>query len=217
MTHMTQLRPQQNAVTSLKKEGQVVCLSKSMEKSFLALKSHKAREAYVEAELVNGLAHQIRIIRQQRGLTQKQLAEKLGTTQTTVSRLEDPSYGRYSMRSLLALSKVFDVALFVRYMPFSKFMPATWDTRPEHFEAIGYEDEAFKIQFFAETKRKAYDVKVIPSMSVVNYITYKESKNISFNVMLDRMNLGVATDFIAFAFASGGEHTKKLEYKVIGE
>lgn len=194
-----------------------MCLSQSMEKSFLALKNHKAREAYVEAELVNGLAHQIRIIRQQRGLTQKELAKKLGTTQTTVSRLEDPSYGRYSMRSLLALSKVFDVALFVRYMPFSKFMPATWDTRPEHFVAIGYEEEASKVQFFTETKSKAYGVKVIPHMPLANYTTYKGKENTSFNVMLDRKSLGVAMDFIVSAIANDGMHTKKLEYKVIGE
>lgn len=127
-----------------------------MEKSFLQLKSHKARDAYIEAELVNGLAHQIRIIRQQRGWTQEHLAEKLGTTQGTVSRLEDPSYGRYTIRTLLALGKVFDVAFFVRYMPFSKFMQATWDTRPENFEAASYAEEVSSIQFFTETKTVAY-------------------------------------------------------------
>lgn len=144
-----------------------------MEKSFLALKSNKAREAYVEAELVNGLAHQIRIIRQQRGWTQKQLALKLGTTQTTVSRLEDPSYGRYTIRTLLSLGKVLDVALFVRYMPFSKFMPATWNTRPENFEAIGYEDELYSVQFFTETKSGTFSRQVIVDTSAVDYTIQK--------------------------------------------
>ena len=125
-----------------------------MEKSFRALNNPQAREAYVEAELINGLAHQIRIIRQQRGLTQKQLAEKMGTTQTTVSRLEDPSYGRYSMRSLLALSKVFDIALLIRFMAFSKFMPATWNTHPDQFKATSYENEASSVRFFTEDKKR---------------------------------------------------------------
>ena len=146
-----------------------MCLSKSMEKSFLALKNHKAREAYVEAELVNGLAHQIRIIRQQRGWTQKQLASKLGTTPSTISRLEDPSYGRYTIQTLLALGRVFDVAFFVRYMPFSKFMPATWDTRPENFKAATYEDEASSVQFFTETKSRSFFKPVIVDTVTVNY------------------------------------------------
>lgn len=141
-----------------------------MEKSFLALKSRKAREAYVEAELVNGLAHQIRIIRQQRGWTQKQLASLLGTTQTTISRLEDPSYGRYTIRTLLALGRVFDVAFFVRYMPFSKFMYATWDTRPENFEAVAYENEVSSIQFFTETKNGAYEIGVFVDAEIDEYM-----------------------------------------------
>lgn len=132
-----------------------------MEKSFLALRDAGARNAYVESELINGLAHQIRIVRQQRGWSQKQLAEKLGTTQTTISRLEDPSYGKYSIRTLLALSHVFEVALFVRYQPFSKFMPATWDTRRENFEAAGYSEELPNIQFYAESSGGVYGVTLL--------------------------------------------------------
>ncbi|MCF8149164.1 MAG: helix-turn-helix domain-containing protein [Burkholderiaceae bacterium] len=139
-----------------------------MEKSFLALKSPRAREAYVDAELVNGLAHQIRIIRQERGWTQRQLGEKLGTTQTTVSRLEDPSYGRYSIRSLLALGKVFDVALHVRYLPFSKFMSNTWNTNPENFKVPTYEEELASIQFYSEDD-PSYVATLLPSQTTDIY------------------------------------------------
>lgn len=141
-----------------------VCLSKSLEKSFLALKRPGAKEAYVEAELVNGLAHQIRILREQRGWTQKELAKRLSTTQNTISRLEDPSYGRYTFRTLLGLSKAFDVALFVRYLPFSKFMAETWGTRPENFEAASYDEEASLIQFFSEEKRNGEQPQLYENM-----------------------------------------------------
>lgn len=175
MTQMTQSIQRTVVAKPSKKDGHVVCLSKSMEKSFLALKNPKARQAYVDAELVNGLAHQIRILRQQRGWTQKQLAGELGTTQTTVSRLEDPSYGRYSIRTLLALCRVFDVALFVRFMPFSKFMPATWDTRPENFQAATYEEEASSVQFFTESKSGTYLRKLVaaPAIGVAEYAARK--------------------------------------------
>ena len=167
MIHTMPLIPQPNDETQSKTGQPVVLLSKSMEKSFLSLKNTKAREAYVEAELVNGLAHQIRIIRQQRGWSQKELAKRVGTTQTTISRLEDPSYGKYSIRTLLALGKVFDVALFVRYMQFSQFMPATWDTRPEHFKAIAFEDEVASIQFYTLSKFGAYTSQIAGTIGTV--------------------------------------------------
>ena len=144
------LKQQTIVATKSNQEKQTVCLSKSLEKSFRSLCESATREAYVEAELVNGLAHQIRILREERGWTQKDLATRLNTTQTTVSRLEDPSYGRFSIRTLLSLGKVFDVAIFVRYLPFSRFMQETWDTKPERFKATGYQEEAALIQFFSD-------------------------------------------------------------------
>lgn len=185
-----------------------MCLSKSMEKSFHALKSRKAREAYVEAELVNGLAHQIRIIRQQRGWTQKQLALKLGSTQTTVSRLEDPSYGRYTIQTLLALGRVFDVAFFVRYMPFSKFMTATWNTHPENFKAIAYEDEAPTIQFFTESKSGAYIKKVISGTTRTDYPVLKVVDKSSTGILVNRKVKEDYMDFFVSAITYGRNLTK---------
>lgn len=137
-------------------EKPVVLLSKSMEKSFRRLSNREARNAFVDAELINGLAHQIRVLRQQRGWTQHDLAVKLGTSQTAVSRLEDPSYGRYSVKSLLALGGALDVALYVRFLPFSQFIAETWDTSEERFKADSYEEECSVVQFFAEFKNQAY-------------------------------------------------------------
>lgn len=131
---------------------QHICLSISMERSFVALKDPEAREAYVEAHLVNSLAHQIRILREKRGWTQRELARRVGTSQNTISRLEDPSYGRYTIRTLLDLGKAFDVAFFVRYLPFSEFMQRTWDTKPENFMAASYPEEASSIQFIDEDR-----------------------------------------------------------------
>lgn len=131
-------------------------LSKSMEKSFRRLSNSEARTAYVDAELVNGIAHQIRVLRQQRGWTQQDLAGKLKTTQAAISRLEDPSYGRFSVKSLLALGSAFDVALYVRFLPFSQFVAQTWDTSEERFLAESYEDECGAVQFFSELSSSTY-------------------------------------------------------------
>ena len=79
-------------------------LSKSLEKTFLRMKdSPAARDAYVQAEVVTALAHQIRSVRVQRGWSQLELAKKLGTTQTAVSRLEHRQMSMVSTRLLLQI------------------------------------------------------------------------------------------------------------------
>lgn len=150
------LRQRYNEGNQFSNEKPVVLLSKSMEKTFLRLSNPEARKAFVDAELVNGLAHQIRVLRKQREWTQQDLACRLNTTQAAVSRLEDPSYGRFSVKSLLALGEAFDVALHVRFLPFSKFLVETWDTREERFHAESYEEECGVVQFFSEAKSSSY-------------------------------------------------------------
>ncbi|MEW6687556.1 MAG: helix-turn-helix transcriptional regulator [Pseudomonadota bacterium] len=120
-----------------------------MERTFRRLANKASRRAYVRAELVNGVASQIRILRQERNWTQVQLAKRLKTTQTVVSRLEDPSYGKFSIQTLLQVGDAFDVALHVRYMPFSEFMLRTWDTSPHRFSAASYDEERHQIGFYS--------------------------------------------------------------------
>lgn len=122
-------------------------ISKSMEKTFLRLASKKSRVALVEAELVNGLSHQIRVLRQQRKWTQAKFASKLGTTQNVVSRLEDASYGRYSIKTLLEIGRTFDVALHVRYMPFSEFVPCIWNPAPISQGALPFKEDIKTVSF----------------------------------------------------------------------
>lgn len=121
-----------------------------MESTFHQLKNKRARDAYVEAELLNGIAAQIRVLRQQRGWSQKELAAKLGTSQGVVSRLEDPSYGRFSLKTLLHLGSIFDVFLVTRFLPFSQAVPATWGTKPEALEADAFDAEVENIKFYSK-------------------------------------------------------------------
>lgn len=162
MSQLTQSKAQKPAVKKSSNTKHTVCLSSSMEKSFRSLKAADVREAFVEAHLVNGLAHQIRILREQRGWTQAELAKITKTTQTTISRFEDPSYGKYSIQTLLRLGKAFDVAFFVRYLSFSDFLQKTWDTSPSNFEASGYEEESSWIQSYTDEAQSLY---VKPSTS----------------------------------------------------
>ena len=122
-------------------------LSKSMEKSFHRLTKPSARHAFIEAEAVTAIAHQIRIVRQQRGWTQRELAKRLNTTQAAVSRLEDPNYGRLNVKTLVELAKVFDVALQVRFISLVTQFRKTWTVKREQLEVEAFEEESMRVGF----------------------------------------------------------------------
>lgn len=122
-----------------------------MEKTFRRMRNSKARQAYIEAEVASGLAHQIRALRTQRGWTQKDLADKLGTTQAAVSRLEDPSYGRPSIKTLLDVGAAFDVALQVRFVSFVRLLQETRSVSREQLEVEPFELEAERVRFRDDT------------------------------------------------------------------
>lgn len=93
------------------------------------LQDKEYRDAYVRATITHGLAHQIRINRELRNLSQKSLAEKCGktTTQVAISRLEDPAYGKFTLNTILKVASALDVAVCVRLVPYSKFLLETAD------------------------------------------------------------------------------------------
>jgi transcriptional regulator with XRE-family HTH domain len=120
-----------------------------MEKTFLRMKARpSARHAYLEAEVVTGLAHQIRAIRMQRGWTQNDLAKRLHTTQAAVSRLEDPSYGRYTLSTLVELAKTFDSGMQVRFVSFVTMLHETFVPNAKNREVPTFEEEASHVDFY---------------------------------------------------------------------
>ncbi|OFZ96624.1 MAG: hypothetical protein A3H35_07320 [Betaproteobacteria bacterium RIFCSPLOWO2_02_FULL_62_17] len=104
------------------------------------MKNRLYRHAFLSANITHGLSHQIRTIREQRGLTQKTFAKRLNTSQTIVSRLEDPSYGKFTLSTLLRVSKAFDTALLVKFVSFPKFLAETSDKSPNGLYAPSYRE-----------------------------------------------------------------------------
>jgi DNA-binding Xre family transcriptional regulator len=65
---------------------------------------------------VNPVAEQIVFLRQRRGWTQKQLAEKIGMKQSRISMLENPNYGNIELKTLSRIAAAFRVKLSVRFI-----------------------------------------------------------------------------------------------------
>jgi DNA-binding XRE family transcriptional regulator len=66
----------------------------------VSTESAKFRKAYHDELGRLRLAYRITELREKCGLTQAQLAAKVGTTQAGISRLENPNYRNYSLSTL---------------------------------------------------------------------------------------------------------------------
>lgn len=95
------------------------------EQVWQSLKDSEYRHQFVSEEIDVGIAFQLRSLRNRQSLTQAKLAELLKVKQPLLSAWENPSYGKYSLKTLKDLAKAFDVGLLVRFVPFSKLVDST--------------------------------------------------------------------------------------------
>jgi transcriptional regulator with XRE-family HTH domain len=82
------------------------------------LRDPEYSEGYAESFLNAYVATQIKVIREQRGMTQADLANKIGTTQAGISRIENVDYSSWSIRTLIKLARAFGVRLKVSFEQF---------------------------------------------------------------------------------------------------
>lgn len=99
------------------------------------------REAFVFSQMSIPISFQIRALREQRGLTQKQLAEKAGMLQPRIVELERPKGKEPNLRTLARLAAAFDVALIVRFAPFSELVEWAKNFSPDTFVIPSFEDD----------------------------------------------------------------------------
>lgn len=96
------------------------------------------RQAAMEGTVENMIAWQVRINREERGMTQENLAALMGTRQSAISRLEDPEGGDVLVSTLVKAAHAFDCALVVRLVDYVEFAVTTRDVRPERLFAAGF-------------------------------------------------------------------------------
>jgi transcriptional regulator with XRE-family HTH domain len=91
-------------------------------------------------------------------MTQADLARETGMSPNNISRLESPEYGKMTVKSLIRIAEAFDVALVVRFEPFSKYInwysgtPFVEDgLGPDALAVASFEDEERSHVFDAKT------------------------------------------------------------------
>lgn len=100
----------------------------------------QTRQAYMVASVEQDIAWQVRINRERRGWTQAKLAQLIGTKQSAIARMEDPSYGKHSLATLTKVAQAFQCALLLRLVDFDHFVNETEDVREERLYVKPFED-----------------------------------------------------------------------------
>lgn len=83
-----------------------------------SLRDPEYRYAYADSLLNSWIAAQIKAIREQRRLTQQELAERLGTKQAGVSRLENVNYSAWKTETLRKIARALGVRLRITFETF---------------------------------------------------------------------------------------------------
>ena len=113
------------------------------------LKDKEYRDAFVTEHINTGVPFQIRALREQKGRvwTQKELGIRTGMAQETISRVEDPNYGKLTLKTLKRLASAFDVALMVRFVPLSELVEWELSLTPDSLEVLSFDkDHYFQAQ-----------------------------------------------------------------------
>jgi transcriptional regulator with XRE-family HTH domain len=95
------------------------------------LANKEYRDSFVASNISNTVSSQIFTLRDQRGWTQKELAQRAGMGQSRIPALEDPNIENFEIGTLKRIASAFDVALVVRFVPFSDLANWTADLSEE--------------------------------------------------------------------------------------
>lgn len=112
----------------------------------------ETRHIYVDEFLNAKIATQIKVLREQKGWNQQELAEKVGMKQERISVLEDVNYSAWTLATLRRLAEVFDLRINVSFEDFGSFLKEFEDFNKENLQRTSFdEDTVFK----KESKPKA--------------------------------------------------------------
>ena len=114
------------------------------------LKDKEYRDSYVASQIRIGLPMQCRALRESREWTQPRLAQLSGMSQPRISEIERPGERRLNIETLLRLASAFDVALQVRFVPFSRLVDDDEDIDLNRFYVKPFDEDLASIERIEE-------------------------------------------------------------------
>jgi len=105
-------------------------------------RSKEYRHEFLGECIRSRLTSQIKALRDRESWDYKKFAEELGKKVPWAYRLEDPNESIPTIPTLLQVAKAFDVALDVRFVPFSQIVRDTTTLSQNSFQVPGFNAEA---------------------------------------------------------------------------
>jgi transcriptional regulator with XRE-family HTH domain len=106
-------------------------------------RSKEYRDGFVQEYIYSRIPLKIRAIRDKRKMSQAELGEKAGIAQAWVSKLENPSYGRLTLSTLLKVASAFDCGLSVDFVPYSRVLDEATSLLPASFDVPNFANDWF--------------------------------------------------------------------------
>lgn len=142
-------------------------LRKTLQGSF---KDKDYRHGYVGDFLNVYIATQIKVLREQRGWTQSELAERAEMAQPRISAMENINYSRWSVKTLNEIAEAFDLTLCVSFESFGKRIGDIESFSKKTLEKQSFNDD-IELQ---STKIKKYDQRYNIASTVSNVFHIKD-------------------------------------------
>ena len=104
-------------------------------------KDKEVRHIYCGEFLNSSIATQIKVLREQRGLTQTELANLAGMKQSRIATIEDVNYSSWSISTLKRIAEAFDLALTVQFDSFGSKLSDIINLQRETLERSSFDDD----------------------------------------------------------------------------
>ncbi|CAN5350616.1 hypothetical protein BH10ACI1_BH10ACI1_29430 [soil metagenome] len=101
----------------------------------------ETRHIYVDEFLKAKIATQLKVLREQNGWSQYELAEKTGMKQERISVLEDVNYSAWTLHTLRRLAEAFDLRIDVSFEDFGSFLKEFANFNRESLERTSFEKD----------------------------------------------------------------------------
>ena len=147
------------------------------------LRDPEFAHAYFDEHQNTFIATQIKVIREQRNMSQKELAENTGMAQERMSVLENVNYSSWTISTLRRLAKAFGLRLKVSFETFSSGIPEIKNFKRENLLRKSLEEEieekfnprfdpafaqSIRKELFESQKNKNALDEVVPSFQWIN-------------------------------------------------
>jgi len=164
-------------------------------KQFIDNRDDKSyRHAYADESLNISIATQIKVLREQRTLRQKDLAALAAMKQSMISRYENVNYSSWSINTLKKLAEAFDVVLDVRFKSFGDLVTLTQGFSRESLQVPSFDKDPYFFQGY--TPSQVFRTYVClpqgrPEKTFKVEVIYKPQLDFTPGIMIPVSNLGV--------------------------